>query len=165
MVDAFKVVEYSTLVSPAEINLNDTDHFQGTHEVRITNSGDQSVTYQFGHEAGITILTKHTGDAWTSISPPYVSGDGNVATVEFSGSQLILGPGESGTFSITFTEPPVPAANTLPVFGGSIVVAGSHGEVLRVTYMGELYLLDVFSAFLRTIMLTKSHRSQGFNLL
>lgn len=137
MVDAFKVVGYSTLVSPAVLDLNDTEHFQGTQSVQITNSGDESVTYHFSHEAGITALTKSAGTAWVSVSPPYVSGDGNTATVEISPADLTLGPGESGSVSISFTEPSSPDAATLPVYGGSIVVAGSQGEAVRVSYMGE----------------------------
>ncbi|KAK1637536.1 hypothetical protein BDP81DRAFT_393247 [Colletotrichum phormii] len=96
LVDAFKVVGYSTLVSPAVLNLNDTEHFQGTQSVQITNSGDESVTYQFSHEAGINALTKSAGTA---------------------------------------------------VYGGSIVVAGSQGEAVRVSYMGikgSLYDSDIW---------------------
>lgn len=137
LVDAFKVVGYSTLVSPAVLNLNDTEHFQGTQSVQITNSGDEPATYQLNHEAGITALTKSAGTAWVSVSPPYVSGDGNTATVIFSPAELTLGPGESGSVSVTFTEPSSPDASTLPVYGGSIVVAGSQGEVVRVSYMGK----------------------------
>ncbi|KAK1450468.1 subtilase [Colletotrichum melonis] len=147
LVDAFKVVGYSTLVSPAVLNLNDTEHFQGTQSVQITNSGDESVTYQFSHEAGITALTKSARTAWVSVSPPYVSGDGNTATVEISPADLTLSPGESGSVSITFTEPSSPEAATLPVYGGSIVVAGSQGEAVRVSYMGikgSLYSSDIW---------------------
>lgn len=136
LVDAFKVVGYSTTVSPATLNLNDTDHFQSTHEVQVTNAGDESVTYQFYHEAGTTIFSKGAGDAWISLSPPYATDESNVATVDFSATELTLGPGESGTFSVAFSEPSASEAIKLPVYGGSILIVGSQGEAVRVTYMG-----------------------------
>ncbi|KAF5528702.1 Minor extracellular protease vpr [Colletotrichum aenigma] len=147
LVDAFKVVGYSTTVSPATLNLNDTDHFQSTHEVQVTNAGDESVTYQFYHEAGTTIFSKGAGDAWISLSPPYATDESNVATVDFSATELTLGPGESGTFSVAFSEPSASEAIKLPVYGGSILIVGSQGEAVRVTYMGvkgSIYASDIW---------------------
>ncbi|KAL0938388.1 subtilisin-like serine protease pr1c [Colletotrichum truncatum] len=147
LVDAFKVIDYTTLVSPAVLNLNDTDHFQSTHDIKITNSGNETVTYHFQHEAGTTIFSKGSGDAWTSISPPYATDEGNVATAKFSVSEVVLGAGESNTFSITFSEPSASDAAKLPVYGGSILVVGSHGETVRVTYMGvkgSIYASDIW---------------------
>ncbi|KAJ0376520.1 hypothetical protein COL26b_005334 [Colletotrichum chrysophilum] len=147
LVDAFKVVGYSTTVSPATLNLNDTDHFQSTHDVKVTNAGDESVTYQFYHEAGTTIFSKGAGDAWISLSPPYATDESNVATVDFSTTELTLGPGESGTFSVAFSEPSASEAIKLPVYGGSILIVGSQGEAVRVTYMGvkgSIYASDIW---------------------
>ncbi|KAF6838423.1 subtilisin-like serine protease pr1c [Colletotrichum plurivorum] len=147
LVDAFKVAGYKTTVSPAVLNLNDTDHFQSTHEVKITNSGSESVTYQIFHEPGITIFSKGAGDAWTSTSPPYASDEGNDALAEFSASKLTVGAGETATFSVTFTEPSAAEAIKLPVYGGSLLVVGSQGEAVRVTYMGvkgSIYSSDIW---------------------
>lgn len=146
MVDAFKIVDYKTSVSPAVLNLNDTDHFQGTHEVKVTNSGSDSVTYQIVHEPGTTIFSKGAGDAWISTSPPYASDEANVATAEFSTSELTVGAGETATFSVTFTEPSAAEAIKLPVYGGSLLVVGSQGEALRVTYMGKIAAVLQYSA-------------------
>ncbi|KAF9870568.1 subtilisin-like serine protease pr1c [Colletotrichum karsti] len=160
MVDAFKVVNHSTTISPVVLNLNDTDHFQGVHEVEITNSGTESVTYQLYHEPGITIFSKGAGDAWTSISPPYASDEGNIATAEFSTAELTLGPGETGAFTTTFTEPSASEAIKLPVYGGSILVVGSQGEAIRVTYMGvkgSIYASDIWEMHRGTPLLLSGY--------
>ena len=136
--DAFKVVQYGTSVSPANVNLNDTTHFLGTHTIQISNSGSESITYLISHEAGITISTKAQGDAWVSLDPPYSTDEGDVATVSFSKTEITVPPGETQGFSVTFTEPSIIDAAMLPVYGGAIIIAGSNREVVRVTYMGKM---------------------------
>ncbi|KAH6988981.1 peptidase S8/S53 domain-containing protein, partial [Ilyonectria sp. MPI-CAGE-AT-0026] len=136
LIDAEKVLLYSTFISPANVNLNDTVNFKGTHEVKVTNSGDESITYIITHEAGITSHTKGNGDAWVSFEPSYSDGTGNVAEVSFSTESLTVGAGETKTLTLTFTEPETISASMLPVYGGGVVLVGDNGEVVRVTYMG-----------------------------
>ncbi|KAK7427743.1 hypothetical protein QQZ08_005681 [Neonectria magnoliae] len=147
LVDAEKVLLYSTSVSPANINLNDTVNFVGTHKVEVTNSGDESITYQVSHEPGTTAHTKGSSDAWVSTEPPYSSGDGNVCEVSFSTKSITVGPGETRTLTIAFTEPAVVSEAMLPIYGGSIVLAGDNAEIVRVTYMGikgSIYASDIW---------------------
>lgn len=139
IVDAFKVLTYKTSVTPAVLHLNDTDHFQPTHEVRIENKGDKPVTYHIAHEAGSTIITKPNGDAEVSFPPvPYTSGEGELATVTFSTTTLEVAAGATGTFTITFAAPAGIDAALFPIYGGWINVIGSNDEALRVTYAGKL---------------------------
>lgn len=135
--DALKVVEYDTTVVPANLNLNDTVHFQSTHDIQVINDGDETVVYEISHDAGITVLSRPQGTAWIAINPPYLSEEDDIAKVDISSSSLTLGPGETGNFSVTFTEPSGPTADLLPVYGGSIQVVGDQGEAVRVTYMGK----------------------------
>ncbi|KAH8892794.1 subtilisin-like protein, partial [Thozetella sp. PMI_491] len=144
MVNALKVVSYTTSVSPGNINFNDTDHFQGSHEIKIVNSGNGTVTYQLSHAPGITINTKNNRDAWVAVFPPYSSNEGELATVQFSSDTIKLGPGESSVFTATFTEPADADPLMLPVYGGAIKVAGSNGETLSVTYLGSYYQSDMW---------------------
>ncbi len=135
--NALKVIQYSTSVSPANLNLNDTTHFVGTHAIEVTNSGTVPMTYQITHETGITIQTKGDKSAWVSTSPPYVDGAGNVAEAEFSTESLTIPGGSSATFSVTFTEPSVLDPLYLPVYGGAIILTGENSEQIRITYMGR----------------------------
>ncbi|EXJ85334.1 hypothetical protein A1O1_05698 [Capronia coronata CBS 617.96] len=147
LIDAFKVVEYTTTVSPPVLHLNDTDHFQSFHSVVISNQRDEAVTYQVVHQPGVTILSKGAGDAWVSRSPSYTSGEGNVAEATLSAETITVGAGGTATLSIIFVEPPLPAANTLPVYGGGILLVGDNGEMVKVTYMGvkgSIYASDTW---------------------
>ncbi|CAH0044774.1 unnamed protein product [Clonostachys solani] len=137
LVDAIKVIEYGTSIEPVILNLNDTDHFSASHSIKITNSGDESVKYKLNHRPGITIHTKPQANAWVGYDPPYSTAEGSIATVEFSESELEVSPGETASFFVKFTEPSDIDPLMLPVYGGSIEVIGSHGEVVRVTYMGK----------------------------
>ncbi|KAI8649528.1 hypothetical protein NCS55_01452800 [Fusarium keratoplasticum] len=147
IVDAASVILSGTSVSPANLNLNDTVHFNPSHQVVLTNSNDETVTYQVTHEAGITIHTKGNGDAWVSSEPSYSSDEGEVATVSLSDDTFTLGAGESATLHLEFVEPATVSASYLPVYGGRILFGGSNGEVVSVTYMGikgSIYASDTW---------------------
>ncbi|KAJ4178091.1 hypothetical protein NW755_013430 [Fusarium falciforme] len=147
IVDAASVILSGTSVSPANLNLNDTVHFKQSHQVVLTNSNDETVTYQVTHEAGITIHTKGNGDAWVSNEPSYSSDEGEVATVSLSDDTFTLGAGESATLHLEFVEPATVSASYLPVYGGRILFGGSNGEVVSVTYMGikgSIYASDTW---------------------
>ncbi|KAI8263651.1 Minor extracellular protease vpr [Colletotrichum sp. SAR11_239] len=137
LVDAFKVITYKTSITPAVLNLNDTDHFQGTHEVTIQNRGNETVTYYIAHQAGSTVTTKPDGDPVVAFPPvPYSSKEEELATVTFSTSTLEVAAGANGTFTVTFVEPAGIDASLFPVYGGWINIIGSNDEALRVTYAG-----------------------------
>lgn len=134
LVDAQKVLEYVTSVSPANVNLNDTTHFVGTHEIVVTNGGSKTVTYHIFHNAGATTQTKDAKNHnWVNNEPPVLD---DAATVAFSADELTVAAGGSGTLTLEFTEPATANASLLPVYGGQVVLTGSNGEVVSVTYMG-----------------------------
>lgn len=55
LVNGYKVVNYSSTVDFDKFSLNDTANFNGAHDVVITNSGAEEVSYEFAleHSAGI----------------------------------------------------------------------------------------------------------------
>ncbi len=147
LVDALKVVEYKTTVSPAVLQLNDTDHFVATHSIKITNEDSDSVTYKVTHIAGPTELTKALADAWVNVEPPYLSTAGDQATVSVSADSLTVAPGQTVTLTVTFTEPADTDALTLPVYGGQISLEGSNGETVSAAYMGRFFASSSFDSF------------------
>jgi hypothetical protein len=108
-----------------------------TKNFEVANSGDKAVDYELSHAPGSTTHTRPESNAWIGTDPPLVTGPGNVAEAVISDETFTLQPGESRTITVTFTEPADVNADMLPIYGGGIVVAGSHGEVVRVSYMGE----------------------------
>lgn len=103
LVNAFKVVNYTTDISFEKFALNDTKHFSGDHDVTITNNGGEEVSYKFSNEdaAGVETL------GWYSFVEPY-AGEKRLKSfselrpmslpIEVSvPTELTLGPGESRT--------------------------------------------------------------------
>lgn len=51
LVDAYKVVKYTTDLAFEKIALNDTAFFSRYHDIAVTNGGKESVTYSFSNSA------------------------------------------------------------------------------------------------------------------
>ncbi|QRV81569.1 pyrolysin [Ceratobasidium sp. AG-Ba] len=130
---------YSTsMMSPAELLLNDTTNFAGSHSVTITNNGTKAVAYTITHLAAGTMPTingtdyiagsRHTVDQIPHISAP--------ASVTISPSTVTVQPGQSATVSLTFKAPTGLDPKTLPVYSGFIQAKGDDGSTLHSIYLG-----------------------------
>lgn len=94
------------------------------------------MTYNITHEAGISFLSTGNPINWVSQVPQYQSGDQNAATVDIVPTSLVVSPGSSATFTLSFTEPAGMDAALYPVYGGAVSVIGSNGETVKTTYLG-----------------------------
>ncbi|KAM0325167.1 hypothetical protein ACHAQA_007706 [Verticillium albo-atrum] len=135
LVDALKVVTFDTTVFPANINLNDTANFSGSHTITIKNRGNESVTYELGHQNGVTARSREFADAWVSFEP-FLKTDEGLASVKFSASKVTVPAKGKATFDVSFTAPDDVDAGVLAMYGGYLHVVGSNGETVKVTYMG-----------------------------
>lgn len=133
-VNATKVLTYTTSVSPAKLELNDTMYFKPGHFINVKNSGYQEVVYTVTHFPVDTFYTFEEGYTIPKPFPPtFVKG---VATAQFSRSTFTVRPGTTNSFKVTFTPPYGLNEVQLPVYGGKIVITGSNGERLEVPYLG-----------------------------
>lgn len=135
LVDALKVVSFNTSISPATINLNDTDHFNGQHTITITNSGPGPVTYSIGHESGPASMTMNPVN-WVG-QDPILKTEFGQAIANFSVSELTVPAGGKASFDVVFTAPTDIDASLLPIYGGFVHIIGDNGEVLKATYLGK----------------------------
>ncbi|KAL2283510.1 hypothetical protein FJTKL_09840 [Diaporthe vaccinii] len=144
LVNAFKVVNYTTDISFEKIALNDTKFFSGDHDLTITNTGGKDVVYKFSYEAAAGMETL----GWYSFVEPY-AGEKRLKSfselkptsllIEVSVSaELTLGPGESTTVTVNFPNPDSLGWNSsaLPVYSGKVIVSGNNGEQFSVPYLG-----------------------------
>lgn len=138
IVNALKVVDYVSTVSPSVLNLNDTANFLSTHEVFLRNTGSEPATYILSHSPGTTSQTKQTRfPYWTAgYHGPVLSGPGTFARAELSTQEITLAGGAATKFSVTFQEPSGLNATLLQVYGGAIHINGTNGENFKVSYMG-----------------------------
>ncbi|KAH7328022.1 peptidase S8/S53 domain-containing protein [Stachybotrys elegans] len=135
LVDAAKAVLQTTTISPPSISLNDTVHFQSTHEMKITNEGDEEVSYRITYQNEPTYFLSEP-DGRINPSPSHSTNASNLARVELSMTEVVLGPGESASVELVFQEPRGVDPQMLPTYGGSIIVSGNNGDSVRLAYMG-----------------------------
>lgn len=128
-------MSYNTSITPATINLNDTDHFTGQHTITITNNGPQPVTYSIGHESGPASMTMNPVN-WVGLDP-ILKTDFGQAIANFSVSEVAVPAGGKASFDVVFTAPTDIDASLMPIYGGFIHIVGDNGEILKATYLGK----------------------------
>ncbi|KAI1372322.1 serine endopeptidase [Hypoxylon crocopeplum] len=147
MIDAVKVLDYTTSLSWTKFHLNDTHHFERYHKVDITNTASEPVSYMFElQEAG-------GFEAWAPLDPtgaitntprfrmwrPEEMSPAKIVPDEFTYPtwNFTLQPGETKTAQFTFLYPNYPEGlANIPVYGGKVLISGSNGEQLGVPYFG-----------------------------
>lgn len=142
MVNASKVLDYSTSLSFAKFALNDTRHFNKQHTVEITNSGDEPATYDFSVENYGAFHSMNT-DPNTWGTPRMAWGEETLASpqkinpqISLPDSKLTIQPGETKSAKFFFKAPAGLDGSKLPLYGGKIVITSSNGESLGVPFMG-----------------------------
>lgn len=124
-------------VSPGAISFNDTANIQ-PQKVTISNPSKDTVTYQVTNKQSLAIAPYNTTkQGFAPLNPPHYAADRVVADLEFSTTEVTLGPGESIEVTIKVTriggyrEP-------YPVYGGFVQFAPSNPDLkdIHVPYIG-----------------------------
>lgn len=132
---AYDAAFATTLLSPASISFNDTDHFVDTFSFAIENTGAEAVTYTLGHVAALTVYTlDDAGDLFPAEFPNPTAA--SAATLAFSASSVDVAAGATVNVTVTPTPPKGLDASRLPVYSGYITVNGTNGEDLALPYLG-----------------------------
>ncbi|KAL2890433.1 Subtilase family protein [Ceratocystis lukuohia] len=138
LIDAVKVLDYTSELSFEKIALNDSINFNGYHEFTVWNKGKEPVTYSFSTEAaaGIEALTDVENDVRIKLlyelTP--VSLEPKITLPD----KLTLQPGANKTVAVKFENPDALGWNThaLPSYSGKVLVHSSLGETLAIPYHG-----------------------------
>ncbi|KAK0476786.1 pyrolysin [Armillaria novae-zelandiae] len=132
LIQVDRAVHTTTIVTPAQLLLNDTANFQSSQTITITNSGPRKVRYRLEHVAAGTAVSLQQGSIFASVGPVPLTNA--TARVTIRPKSVMVNPGESKTVSLSFTAPTADASS-LPVISGFINVVGAN-ETLHVTYLG-----------------------------
>lgn len=138
LINVFDAIHTTTILSPTEIILNDTAHFQGVHSLTVTNTGKTFKKYTISHvPAGtaVTVSPDFVGEPsfFPALGPVPLTTD--QANVVFSESTFTVPAGGRHTITVRFTLPQTIAESTLPVFSGFInIVSGT--ERVHASYIG-----------------------------
>ncbi|PFH53738.1 hypothetical protein AMATHDRAFT_83673 [Amanita thiersii Skay4041] len=133
LINVYNAVHYKTIVTPGELLLNDTTHFQRNHTITIRNTGSSLQTYNVSHAPAGTVNTIHSTNS-SAIAGPVPLNDRS-ASVELDQTSFTLPPGGMTTLLATFTPPTDVDRTTFPVYSGFIMIK-SNTESLHVTYLG-----------------------------
>ncbi|EKG14415.1 Peptidase S8/S53 subtilisin/kexin/sedolisin [Macrophomina phaseolina MS6] len=141
LVNAFKVLNYSTTLEYDKFELNDTANFKDVNSVRITNNGDAPLTYNFSLQdaAGFEALEEFDPSVYFSPrlkSFAELTPIKAVPVVELPTGEFTVAPGETKEATFTFALPTGLNATALPVYSGKILITASSGEQLSVPYFG-----------------------------
>ncbi|KAK2595506.1 hypothetical protein QQS21_006781 [Conoideocrella luteorostrata] len=140
LVDAWRAADATTLVEPASLAFNDTDHRAASISLKITNQAKYDMTYQLSN---LTAATLYTLDG-SAITPSEkevrstIEGEPNQsgAVIKLSRNSFTLGPGQSATVDVSAVEPSGLDSARLPLWSGWVVISGSDGSNLTVPYLG-----------------------------
>ncbi|KAI5917669.1 subtilase [Camillea tinctor] len=149
LVDAFKVVQYTTELSFEKIALNDTQYFQGSHDIELTNTGEKDVAYNFSLEAAAGFETFAWFQDSTTQNDFRIKRFSQLTPTELVPKvtlpeSTILKPGESKTVSVSFDNPSTLGwnASSVPLYTGKVIISASNGEQLSVPYAGVAASLE-----------------------
>ncbi|KAB5588428.1 Minor extracellular protease vpr [Ceratobasidium theobromae] len=149
LIQVYDAIKGTGSLLPAEILLNDTAYFKGTHMLWIKNGGKEAITYTFSH------VPAGTANTLTGIenNPGPVGLVSNAAYVTIDPCTLYVPAGWTLPVIASF-EPPIGLnASNFPVYSGYIKATGSDNSTLRSTYIGvaaqlkDMQVLDNTDAF------------------
>ncbi|KAF4467133.1 serine endopeptidase [Fusarium albosuccineum] len=142
LVNATKVLDYSTSLSFTKFALNDTRYFNDEHTVEITNAGDEPVTYDFSFK-GYGGLNAMNTDPETWGTPRMAWGEEILAApqkmepqISLPDAKVTVQPGETKKAKVSFKAPTGLEASKLPLYSGKIIITGSNDEIVGVPFMG-----------------------------
>jgi subtilisin family serine protease len=150
LIDAYKLVQYQTVVSPGQLLLNDTANFNGRHTIKVTNGSDKKQKYTLNHKPAGTAQSLRAGSIQQNIYPVPLTAD--AASVSMPES-ITVNAGQTKSFQVDITAPNV-NPSTIPVYSGYIEIVAENGEVLTVTYLGIASTLrdaTIVSSFLSSM--------------
>ncbi|KAL0059041.1 hypothetical protein AAF712_014247 [Marasmius tenuissimus] len=137
IIDAYAATYASTIISPAELLLNDSRYFQDTQTFTVKNVGNKEKKYSVDHFPAGTAITIKPSSIQPSKGP--VKLVKSYASVELSTESFTLAPNQVQTITAKFSPPKDLDPKTLPVYSGFIQVeAEGEGDMgkFHVSYMG-----------------------------
>ena len=151
LVNVYHAIHAQTVISKAEMLLNDTMHGSNYQYIIIQNPTWNVVTYTISHVPGITISTVSSTTNLTSMAPiPSVP---QTASVSLSSTKLTIWPKLVNIFLITIKPPTGVDPTTFPVYSGFISISSTLGETFSIPYMGvaanmkDMAILDRSNVF------------------
>ncbi|KAG8419116.1 hypothetical protein J3459_022471 [Metarhizium acridum] len=134
LVRAYDAANAMTLVAPASLNFNDTEHRVPSLSFTLKNVGQVGVTYSLSHVPAITVYA-FTQDGMVS-APKNIDRVEAPAALTLRETTVTVAPGSSATVHVSASAPDGLETGRLPIWSGWIAVNGSDGSSLSLPYQG-----------------------------
>ncbi|KAG8904015.1 hypothetical protein FRC00_014324, partial [Tulasnella sp. 408] len=131
LLDVYEAIHGKTVVTPAQIALNDTAYGKPEHTITIKNTSNKVQKYKITH---VPAGTMNPFDSHQQAIHP-VPLDKHYAKVTFKPSTVEVQPGKSAKFVATINPPTGVNSKIFPVYSGFLKVASGDDSV-HVSYMG-----------------------------
>ncbi len=134
LVQALNAVNSRTLISPASLSFNDTEHMNHDIEVAVTNAGNETVEYQLTVRPAISVYVLANGSFYPSSFPndqTPASGILRATTTKFT-----LTAGQTQALQVSADPPSDVDANGLALWSGFLYVQGSDSSSVSIPYQG-----------------------------
>ncbi|KAK0560641.1 hypothetical protein OC844_003642 [Tilletia horrida] len=136
LLQAYNAIHSITRVWPDRLNLNDTEFFNGTQSLTITNTGSQVQAFAMHHVPAGTVYSLSSGGNGVWNGGPVALVDGDQASVTFSPATFSLQPQQSQVVQLTF-QAPAPTQDVLPVYSGFVqAISDQNFGNVSVPYLG-----------------------------
>ena len=135
LAQAWNAVHATGLTDAIKFGLNDTDHFLGSHNFTIRNTGAKEVTYALGNRAALSAYTLNPGSN-VPVPAEELEYFSRSAEVKFAEQKVTVAAGQQAVVSFSVTAPNALSTRRLPIYSGFITVDGSNGETLSLPYLG-----------------------------
>jgi hypothetical protein len=124
LVQVVDAISAKTLISPFELQLNDTAYFNGVQTITLENRNPYAVKYAFSHVASRSLAVYDKASKTSvlpSLDPKAVSA---TASVSFGARVVTVAAGKTASVKVTIKAPTISAATAsrFPVYSGFLIV-------------------------------------------
>jgi subtilisin family serine protease len=134
LIQAYDAAFSTTLLQPAGLSFNDTDHFIPSRNFTITNLGKYETSYKIKYISSASFYSLSL-DAITRTFTPLEFIEPS-AKLSFSQDEVTIGAGESAIIQVSSTPPDGLNASRIPIWSGWITVNGTDETSLSLPYQG-----------------------------
>ncbi|ORY84132.1 peptidase S8/S53 domain-containing protein [Leucosporidium creatinivorum] len=142
LVQVVDAINAKTLITPYELQLNDTAYFKGVQTITLENRNPYAVKYTFSHVASRS-LGAYDKAAKTSVLPSLDPQEINAAaSVSFGARVVTVAAGKTTNVKVTIKAPTISAATAsrFPVYSGFLIInqaaSGQKSQRYTVPYFG-----------------------------
>jgi len=137
LMQAWDAAYAKTILGVSSISFNDTEHFDGSKNFSIHNTGSSALTYKLGNSPTGTVFTFGTDGSKRPLTLANTAQVGRFASLNFSSSEITIGPGERRFVTVTAIPPADLDATRIPVYSGYITINSTDGSTaLSLPYLG-----------------------------